>query len=92
MRLQKWHFLQSHYTVLCKIWQFCNFVFGFYLNVLHNSLSNTKLAECKCLLQVFIYIKFCIQFSLHLFDNLHNFFNARHIAAYYNFAVNNKRR
>lgn len=66
--------------------------FGFYLNVLHNSLSNTKLAEYKCLLQVFIYIKFCIQFSLHLFDNLHNFFNTRHIAACHNFTVDNKRR
>lgn len=56
----------------------------------YEALSNTKLAECKCLLQVFIYIKFCIQFSLHLFDNLHNFFNAGHIAACHNFAVDNK--
>ena len=40
----------------------------------------------------YIYIKFYIQFSLHLFDNLHNFFNAWHVAACYNFAVDNKRR
>lgn len=75
-----------------KFGNFAISFFGFYLNVLHNSFSNTKLAECKCLLQVFIYIKFCIQFSLHLFDNLHNFFNARHIVACHNFAVDNKRR
>lgn len=57
-------------------------------------MTNKKTADNKPAVSMFIYLvaNMQFQFSLHLFDNLHNFFNAWHIAACHNFAVDNKRR